>query len=342
MAGDPILIYTTMKNEGPYMLEWVAYHKSLGVDQFLIFTNDCTDGTDAIAERLTELGVAIHVDNAVAPGGSPQNQMLRRVRRHKAFKRAGWTFCLDVDEFLNIRILGAGVPELIAKLEEVSGGPIDVASFAWKLFGCGGIETFEDRPVTQQFFMCDDEVTPYSGVAQGFKSITRNNGTFPRYGPHRPKGASDDIAPRLRWSDGSGQLMPYETVSWRARPGFGHEFARLHHYVVRSVDGFLVKRDRGKTNHVNHDQAETYWNNMNANLCEDRTILPAVERAEIVRLELMADPALSELHEAAVAWHKAKISELRARDDWQEFRDFLKANLTHRAASTKAGGGVSA
>jgi len=338
MSNDTILVYTTMKNEAPYMLEWVAYYNSLGVDQFLIFTNDCDDGTDAIAERLTEMGIARHVDNAVQPGGSPQNQMLRRVRRHRSFKRAGWTFCLDVDEFLNIRLPNATLPDLLKKLEEVAEGPIDVASFAWKLFGCGGVERFEDRPVTEQFFLCDDEIVPLSGVAQGFKSITRNNGKFPRYGPHRPKGASEEIEPSIRWSDGSGQLMAYKDVSWRAKPGFGHEFARLHHYVVRSVDGFLVKRDRGKTNHVNHDQAETYWLNMNANLAEDRSILPAMERAEPIRLDLLSDPVLKKLHAEGVAWHKEKILSLREREDWSAFRSFLEDNLLHQRSIVEGAG----
>ncbi len=332
MSAGSYLIYTTMKNEGPYMLEWVAYYRSLGIDQILIFTNDCDDGTDLIAKRLTEMGHAIHVDNAVAPGGSPQNQMLRRMRKHKAFKAADWVFSLDVDEFLNIRLPDATIPALMAKLEEVSGGPLDVASFTWKLFGSSGINTFSDTPVMQQFHMCDDEIKPYSGVAQGFKSITRNNGKFTRFGPHRPKAVIEGQEDNIRWCDASGRLIPHETVSWRADAHFKHDFARLHHYVVRSVDGFLVKRDRGKTNHIDSDQAETYWNNMNANLHEDRTIAAAAERAEPLRKDLMADPVLGALHKKAVAWHKAKITELRAREDWAAFRDHLNEHILTRPA----------
>ena len=333
MSADSYLIYTTMKNEGPYMLEWVAYYRSLGFDQILIYTNDCEDGTDLIANRLTEMGLAIHVDNAVAKGGSPQNQMLRRVRNHKAFKTATWVFSLDVDEYLNIRLPDASMPALMAKLEEVAETQLDVASFTWKLFGCGGISTFKDAPVTQQFVLCDNERIPYSGVAQGFKSITRNNGKFRRFGPHRPKAVIEGQEDNVNWCDASGRLIPHGTISWRADANFKHDFARLHHYVVRSVDGFLVKRDRGKTNHIDNDQAEIYWNNMNANVTEDRSILPAAKRAEPLRRDLMADPVLSGLHDRAVAWHLAKISELRAREDWTEFRQYLDDNILTRPLS---------
>ena len=74
--SQAVTVFTTMKNEGPYMLEWVAFHKSIGVDHFLIFTNNCEDGTDDIARRLQDLGLATHVPNEVKDGGNPQHQML--------------------------------------------------------------------------------------------------------------------------------------------------------------------------------------------------------------------------------------------------------------------------
>jgi len=57
------LILTTLKNEGAFLLDWVAYNLALGFDHFLIFTNDCSDGTDEMAQRLAELGLATHIPN---------------------------------------------------------------------------------------------------------------------------------------------------------------------------------------------------------------------------------------------------------------------------------------
>ena len=50
--GRKVLV-STMKNEGPYLLEWLAYHKSIGIDDFCIFSNDCTDGTNLMLTGLT-------------------------------------------------------------------------------------------------------------------------------------------------------------------------------------------------------------------------------------------------------------------------------------------------
>lgn len=312
------------------MIDWVAYYLSLGVDHFLIYTNDCDDGTDVIAKRLEDLGVATHIDNSVKPGQSPQNTMLRRVRSHPRFLDADWTFSLDVDEYLNIRLPDPSMQSLLDKLQEAAGGPFDVASFTWKIFGCGGIEDFADIPVAEQFFLCDTEKGFYSGVAGGLKSITRNNGLFTRYGPHRPKGVAPERMAEIRWVDGGGQLLDPEAVTWRATAGYRHDFARLHHYVTRSIASFLVKRDRGKTNHIHDDQAEAYWHNMNANLAEDRSILPLWNRALIEKDRLMADEQLASSHKSACVWYERKIAELRQRQDWTDFREFLQRFKTER------------
>ena len=57
------LLVTTMKNEGPYILEWIAYHIAIGIDHFMIVTNDCTDGTNEILEILQKKGLVTLVIN---------------------------------------------------------------------------------------------------------------------------------------------------------------------------------------------------------------------------------------------------------------------------------------
>ncbi len=325
--SQSITIFTTMKNEGPYMLEWVAYHRSLGVDHFVIFTNDCDDGTDDMARRLQQLGIATHVSNEVKEGGNPQHRMLRRARREPRVQDADWLMCLDVDEFWNIRCGDNSFDALIEAVEERAGQPVDAISFAWRLFGSSGNISFEDRPVTQAFSMADREFPYHSGRAYGLKTLFRNNGKFTRFGPHRPKGIEEGKEQEIAWSDAGGKLFPAEKVGWRAWQGFDHEFGRLHHYSVRSLDGFLVKRDRGRTNHIRVDQGQSYWKDMNANKQTDQSILPAAERAMPILAELKSDDELARLHAQACDWHRAKIAEIKLRPDWVDFRAWLADNL---------------
>ncbi|SLN66734.1 hypothetical protein ROG8370_03122 [Roseovarius gaetbuli] len=320
VGGGPRIIMTTMKNEAPFMLEWIAHNLSIGFSGFVIFTNDCVDGTDLMAQRLDELGFCSHRPNP-KDGSPPQHKALRRSALHPWVQQAEWLMSLDVDEFINLR---GGLETLDDLMERV--GDCDAISFTWKLFGCGGVETYEDAPVTRQFLLADHEDRPSNGRASGFKTMFRNNGTFSHFGPHRPKGVPPEEQHKVRWSDCGGNRQPMEMVRWRAWPGFSHEYARLHHYSVRSIDSFLVKRDRGRTNHIAHDQSELYWADMNVNHARDDSILPHADRAQPMLQALLEDPVLADLHARACDWHRAKIDELQARPDWTDFRRWLRDN----------------
>lgn len=48
-------VVTSMKDEAPYVIEWVAYHRALGFDRIVVLANDCTDGTHEMLTRLHEM-----------------------------------------------------------------------------------------------------------------------------------------------------------------------------------------------------------------------------------------------------------------------------------------------
>ncbi len=50
------VIATPMKNEGPFIVEWVAHNLAIGVDDIAVFSNDCSDGSDALLDRLNAMG----------------------------------------------------------------------------------------------------------------------------------------------------------------------------------------------------------------------------------------------------------------------------------------------
>ena len=72
------VIVGCMKNEAPYIVEWVAYHRAIGVDNFLIYTNGCEDGTSEMLDHLQSMGVLQHRLNDDWKGNSPQQFALNR------------------------------------------------------------------------------------------------------------------------------------------------------------------------------------------------------------------------------------------------------------------------
>lgn len=311
-------IVTTMKNEGPFILEWLAYHRAIGVDDFLIYTNDCSDGTDRLLDILAARGLVQHRDNPFrATGLKPQHAALQAAEAEPVIRDCGWAICMDVDEFVNIRIGDGTLAALYAAM-----GEANMISLTWRLFGNADIAGYEDRPVTAQFTLCAPELVRKPHQAWGFKTLFRNIEIYRKLGVHRPKGLRPDLWGEVRWLNGSGRPMPREMFrnGWRSTTEtYGYDWVSLNHYALRSAESFLVKRDRGRVNHVDRDQGLNYWFRMNHNAVEDRSIqrmLPALA-AETARL--MADPEIAAAHRDCVAAHRAKIAELRARPETERF-----------------------
>ena len=91
------LAITSVKNEGPFLLEWLAHHRAVGFTDFLVFSNDCDDGTDAMLDRLAELGWLTHLPNPGPWKEGPQWAALKRADAHPLVAQADWIAVIDVD-----------------------------------------------------------------------------------------------------------------------------------------------------------------------------------------------------------------------------------------------------
>lgn len=312
-------IVTTMKNEGPFILEWLAYHRAIGVDDFLIYTNDCSDGTDTMLEMLQAKGIVQHRVNPWVPGGElkPQHAALQAAESEPVMMNCGWGICMDVDEFIDIKIGDGTLSALYAAM-----GDANMISLTWRLFGNSEVHPYEDRFLIEQFTRCAPEIVRKPHQAWGFKTLFRNIEIYKKLGVHRPKGLKPDLWNQVRWLNGSGKPLPKEMFrnGWRSTlETYGYDWVQLNHYAVRSAESFLVKRDRGRVNHVDRDQGLNYWFRMNHNADEDRSIqrmIPAA-RAEFDRL--MADPDIRAAHAFSVKCHRDKIAQLMATENYQRF-----------------------
>lgn len=321
-TGDRVAIVTTMKNEGPFILEWLAYHRAIGVTDFLIYTNDCTDGTDTMLQMLERKGLCQWRENPFREMDlKPQHAALQAAEAEPMMQEADWGICMDVDEFIDIKIGDGTLKALFTAMEAAMPGA-NMIALTWRLFGNSEVRGYEDRFLLDQFTRCAPEVVRKPHQAWGFKTLFRNIEIYKKLGVHRPKGLKPDLWDQVRWLNGSGHALPKEMFrnGWRSTlETYGYDWVQLNHYAVRSAESFLVKRDRGRVNHVDRDQGMNYWFRMNHNAQEDRSIqrmIPAL-RAEWDRL--MADPEIAAAHAHSVACHRAKIAELRATENYEAF-----------------------
>ncbi len=62
---------TSARNEGSYLLDWIAYHRSIGFDHIFIYTNDNTDGSDDLLDRLAYTGAVTWLRNELGSHSLP-------------------------------------------------------------------------------------------------------------------------------------------------------------------------------------------------------------------------------------------------------------------------------
>ena len=305
-----------VRDEGAFLLEWLAHHQVVGFDDFLICTNDCSDGTDKMVQRLAAMGLAHHLPVTRKSDEPVQWTALKAADKHPLRLAADWIMVLDVDEFVNIHIGNHKLSGLLSALPEATAIPL-----TWRLFGNADRHDFVDQPVTQQFHQAAPAYAPRPLQAWAFKSLFRNADLFRRLGVHRPKGLKATVQSALSWVDGSGR--PLSPAVWRqawrmSKRHWGYDLVSLNHYAVRSAESFLVKRERGRINHREEDQGWEYWRVRNYASEPEASILDHLPRMRIVYDELIADPEIARLHREAVAWHRERISRLKSQSGYRE------------------------
>jgi hypothetical protein len=311
-------IVTTMKNEGPFILEWLAYHRAIGFDDIIVYTNDCTDGTDTMLQMLERKGICQWRENRFKEMDlKPQHAALQSAEEEDVIKNAKWATCIDVDEFVNIKVGDGTLDALFKAVPDAN-----MIAMTWRLFGNGDVHEYVDGPITEQFLRCAPEFARKPHQAWGFKTLFQNIGLFKKLGVHRPKGLNPQLWQDINWVNGSGNPLPREMFrnGWRSTiETYGYDLVQLNHYAVRSAESFLVKRDRGRVNHVDRDQGLAYWFRMNNNFEEETSILKRLPMMKEELAKLMSDPEIAAAHEHSVKCHRAKIDELKATENYSKF-----------------------
>lgn len=302
-----------VKNEGAFLIEWLAHHRACGFTDFLVYSNDCSDGTDAMLDRLAAMGWLTHVRNDGSHDEGPQWSMLKAADKHPLVKQADWLLFSDIDEFVNIHTGDHTVAALLAALPDATAIPL-----TWRMFGNAGVIEITDQPITETFTKAARATFAWPWRAQLFKTLFRNNGTYRKFGVHRPRAPDPDRVTQARWFDGSGRELPASFQTGRIFSDYtrdNYKLVQLNHYPLGSMQTYLVKVDRGRANRESSTFDMGYWVERNFNEVEDRSILQL--NSKPLREALHADPILGPLHRQALAWRRARFATLMQDEPWR-------------------------
>ncbi|WP_299042422.1 glycosyltransferase family 2 protein [uncultured Tateyamaria sp.] len=310
------LALLTVRNEAAFLLEWLAHHRAVGFDDFLVFSNDCDDGTDVMLDHLAGLGWLTHVRNdGPYDKGGIQFTALKAAARMDQVKRADWILPVDIDEFVNIHVGDGTLADLHSALPDAT-----AITLTWRLFGNNGQVRYADRPVTDTFPMAAPKVLHWPWRASMFKTLYANDGTYRKPGVHRPRDVDEAKLEQARWFDSHGRELEDQFKTRRIFSTYGREnfgLAQLNHYPLGAMESYILKTDRGRAVHADDALGMDYWVERNFCTDEDRTIQRYAVRRDTILAELKADETLAALHDQAVAWRKARFDALMEQEPFR-------------------------
>ena len=264
------------RNEGPYLIEWIAYHRLLGFEHIVIYENASDDGSDQLLARLAAAGLIDHRPWPDMPGRIPQ---ISAYGQAAIRSRTRWIMFIDLDEYVNLRI-DRDIGSLLARFDP------DVAAVGmnWRIFGSAGQTGIDVSPVMARFTRAAPREHPLN---RHIKTVAVAAEIY-RIRAHRVR------LMHGRYADASGAPLD---------PGRGfapvhHDLVQINHYAVKSFEEFRRKRARGSALRHNEDPTKfthrdgAYFADHDRNEEEDTTILRmfAAAQAEMERIDALIRP----------------------------------------------------
>lgn len=243
-----------LKNEESYMLDFIKYHRYVGVEHFVFFDREYTK----LAELLkNEPDVEIHHFPDI-PENVHAIAWAKLIGMNQG--KTKWLALIDADQAL-VPVQTDNVKEVLRKYESFANLQIN-----WHSFGSGGALTREPGSVYERFLM---RAKNSEGVNNHTQFICQPDRTLPvrTPDPHHPVLPSNEISinTNLHIIQGPFAVPPVHDTLWVA------------HYINKSREEWLIKNSKGR--------ADIYGEKMPSNIFDDYERISNVEKEERV-LEL--------------------------------------------------------
>jgi hypothetical protein len=235
-------LVSSMRNEGRYILEFVAHYLLLGFDKIYVATNNNTDHTEQLLMALDRAGVVTCFAQDCAPGSNPQKSGYRAIFKHiRAHHPSPVLHIADADEFLML-YHDSDVRHFLSRFDD-----FDTIGFTWKFYGSGGHENPPPGIVMESY---SHRVSDAHRGSRTIKSLTSDGPNLIGFGIHFPHFVDPTQARRI-YSDGTTisndwYLQPAETRgAHQAWVEVRTKLAAVHHYGLKSREEYANRRLRG-------------------------------------------------------------------------------------------------
>lgn len=249
-------ICAIFKNEHPFILEWLAFHRCLGINDFYIADNMSSDGSSDLLIALDKIGIIKYFVYPTQADTAPQigayNMLLNSVDTE-------WLAFIDADEFITPFNFEEGLINLHALFSDCR---VSAIALNWAVYGSSCSIIPEKKLIIERL---NKRANKEHTVNLHYKSIVRKKDTISAgKNPH-----SFILNGNKKYIKTSGYEEQEcnglsKTVDW--------EKARINHYVIKSKAEFFTKKvARGRATTLEADLNRTikFFRNHDLNQVED-------------------------------------------------------------------------
>ncbi|WP_429193888.1 glycosyltransferase family 2 protein [Aeromonas veronii] len=220
------------KNEYPFILEWLAYHQCLGINNFYIADNISTDGSSELLAALDTIGLIKRISYPTQPNTPPQLGAYREVLKHA--KQDEWIAFIDADEFFSPQDYEDGLTSIKPLLENPEIGAI---SINWAVYGSSYSILPNNGLVIERF---THRAPEHHAVNKHYKSLVRVSAVV-----------DTGVTPHSFTIRHDQRFVMVNGINQDKKDGIGEQAVwsplRLNHYVIKSKAEFLNKKaSRGR------------------------------------------------------------------------------------------------
>ena len=230
---DKFAIGAIFKNEQPYILEWIAFHRTIGIKNFIIADNESTDGSKDLLHLLDLAGIIHYLDFPSEPGVKPQLPCYSKILEIAQKNGLEWIAFIDANEFL--------MPEsedidFFACIENpVSQEDVGAVAINWAIYGSSGLEERSDSLVLKDF----TRRAPLNfSTNMHYKSMVKVNAVSGVSGcPHHFL-----LKENFKYKNADGSdLHIHPEIGLGVSHSILSNPIKINHYIVKSKNEFLNK-----------------------------------------------------------------------------------------------------
>lgn len=256
-----IAIVSISKNEGPYLKEWIEFHRTVGVQKFFFYDNDSEDATASILQPYIAQGI---VEYTLIHGKGKQLEAYNdAIRQHKDECR--WMAFIDMDEYLvptdHTKPLHCVIDEIVHNAGKGAAG----VAVNWATFGTSGHKTRPQGLIIENYIMRAENS---HWINRHVKCVCNPRLIKYYISPHYP-------VMRL------GAYMVTENKGQRQWGWFERDITytnlRINHYYTKSEEDYRIKTSRGLGDREG-SYKESQFNAYNRNEVTDKSMSPYIEK----------------------------------------------------------------